>query len=252
MAQIKKVYWDTCVWLALINQNRVDRLKRCEYVIAEARARRLEIWTSAITLAEAYKITAEGMPEYLPDNKDAEFESYIEQDFLTVVQFDQDLGVLARRLLRRHSRLKKPPDAMHLASAVFNNLDEFHTFDSDNLLVLNGSVNRADGVLLVICEPQEPPVPAQAALDLVVTDESTRSAALAVLSPPDALPLIPISPPEPSAALAPAAEAKPQPVEALPDEAKTTADQTEVAAATDGVRGGADTVRSGAAQAGEH
>ena len=170
MAQIKKVYWDTCVWLGLINQE-PDKLKRCEYVLSQARAKELEIWTSAFTLAEVYKITVEGKAQSLPDNKDIEFESYIEQDFLVVAQVDIDLGVMARRLLRRHPPLKKPPDAIHLATAVFHNLDEFHTFDDKNILPLNGLVNRADGVSLQICYPPEPP-PLTQQLDLVAIAEA--------------------------------------------------------------------------------
>ena len=67
--------------------------------------------------------------------------------------------ILARRLLREHIPLKKPPDAIHLATAVINNLDEFHTFDGVNLTPLSGLVNRADGVGLVICFPPENPAP---------------------------------------------------------------------------------------------
>lgn len=158
MADPKRVYWDTCVWLSLINDED-GRAGRCRYVISEARAGNMQIWTSAFTLAEVFKKNCEGKGISLPEAKDLEFENFVEQDFFVVVQVDVDIGVLARRLLRQHVPLKKPPDAVHLASALINNLDEFHTFDDVNLTPLSGLVNRADGVGLVICFPPEPPQP---------------------------------------------------------------------------------------------
>ena len=51
----------------------------------------------------------------------------------------------------------KPPDAIHLASAVLGNVAEFHTFDGDGrrpgLLQLDGEIDRLDGGKLRICTP---------------------------------------------------------------------------------------------------
>lgn len=159
MADPKKVYWDACTWLSLINQQ-AGRAECCRYVISEARAGNIEIWTSAFTLAEVFKKSiGDGKPLSLDESKDLEFEQYIQQDFLVVVQVDVDVGVLARRLLRKHPKLRKPADGIHLATAVLYNLDEFHTYDGDNLLVLNGEVKRQDGKPLVICQPPQDPHP---------------------------------------------------------------------------------------------
>lgn len=156
--QPQKVYWDSCAWLSLINEE-AGRVECCRYVVAEARAGRIQIWTSAFTLAEVFKKTVEGKSASLPESKDIEFEQYIEQEFLVVVQVDYDIGVLARRLLRKHPKLKKPTDAIHLATAVLNNIDEFHTYDGRNLLPLSGVVKRQDGAPLKICLPPADPNP---------------------------------------------------------------------------------------------
>lgn len=156
MAEKKKVYWDTCVWLALINEE-AGKAERCRHVLKLARDKEVEIWTSAFTLAEVFKKSCEGRGVSLPETKDLDFEQYVQQDFFVLAQVDYDAGVRARRLLRAHPILKKPADGVHLATAVINNLDEFHTFDEDNLLPLNGQVNRTDGVVLVICVPPLPP-----------------------------------------------------------------------------------------------
>lgn len=160
MASSKKnVYWDTCTWLGLINEE-PGKVDRCRYVIKEARSGNIQIWTSTFTLAEVFKKSCEGKSVALPETKDLDFENFIEQEFLTLVQVDLDVGVLARRLLRKHPQLKKPSDAIHLATAAMSNVDELHTTDAVNLIILTGEVKRQDGVSLTIClPPEEPPPP---------------------------------------------------------------------------------------------
>jgi len=155
LAEQKKIYWDSCVWISLINQE-PGKVGRCQNVINEAQKGEAQIWTSSLTLAEVFKKKCDGANVSIAEAQDADFENYIEQEFLVEVQLDHDIGVLARRLLRAHPELKKPADAIHLASAALNNVDELHTFDGENLLVLNGKIVRRDGKLLVICVPPEP------------------------------------------------------------------------------------------------
>ncbi len=150
MADPKSVYWDSCVWLRLINGE--DGADRCQSVLDRAKAGELMIWTSSLTLAEVYKFKCDG-PKALAADQDLLFEQYIESDFVVEVQVDHAIATLARRLCRQHPPLKKPNDGIHLASAVLNNVDHFHTFDADDLLALAGKVNRGDGKILVMCEP---------------------------------------------------------------------------------------------------
>jgi predicted nucleic acid-binding protein len=163
LAETKNVYWDSCVWIGLINEED-GKASRCQYVVDQARGRAMQIWTSSISLAEVFKKKCEGKNVALEESRDVDFEKYIEQEFLTEVQVDHDIGLLARRLLRRFPELKKPNDAIHLATAMLNNLYEFHTFDEDNLLLLNGKIDRMDGAPLVICIPPEKPIDPQGGL----------------------------------------------------------------------------------------
>jgi predicted nucleic acid-binding protein len=157
LAAPKKVYWDSNCWLGFINDE-PGKAERCRHVLNEARLGAFEIWTSALTLAEVFKVTGEKKQTFpLPHNTDIEFEKFVEQGFVVIVQVDADIGVDARRLLRKHAVLKKPADGIHLASALSNNVDELHTFDDENLTPLSGQVNRADGVALIICYPPTPP-----------------------------------------------------------------------------------------------
>ena len=146
------------MWIGLINVE-ADKVALCQYQIELAKKGEVEIWTSSISLAEVFKKKCEGKDQSLEESKDVEFEKYVEQDFLVEVQVDHDVGLLARRLLRKYPALKKPNDAIHLATALLNNVDEMHTFDAENLLILGSQLDRADGKKLVICKPPQPKQP---------------------------------------------------------------------------------------------
>jgi predicted nucleic acid-binding protein len=141
------------MWLGLINQE-ADKVERCRGVLKEARDGKIQIWTSALTLAEVFKAKCSDGNVSLQQEKDQDFENFVDQEFLTLVQVDHEIGTVARRLLRNNSKLKKPTDAIHLATAVVNNLDELHTYDEVNLIPLSGLV-RDDGKTLTICWPPE-------------------------------------------------------------------------------------------------
>ena len=155
MADPLKVYWDACVWIGLIN-GEVGKVDRCEHLIELAKKGDVQLWTSTITLAEVYKKKCENGIVALDEARDADFENYLLSNFVYLVQLDQAIGTLARRLLRKHPGLKKPNDALHLATAALNNVAELHTFDDDNLIPLDGKVARRDGEFLKICEPPVP------------------------------------------------------------------------------------------------
>lgn len=156
MNNTKTVYWDSCVWIRLINQE--SGHEACQSILDAAHRGEIVIWTSCLTLAEVYKFKCESLKS-LAIEQDEIFEAYMQSDFVQLVQVDQEIGVKSRRLCRTHARLKKPNDGIHLASAVVNNIDEFHSFDVDDLLRLNGDVVRSDGENLIMCKPYmiEPP-----------------------------------------------------------------------------------------------
>ena len=116
---------------------------------------RAEIWTSTLTLAEVFKRKCEDTNASLPQSRDREFEDYIEKDFIKKVGVDVEVATLARRLLRTFSELKKPSDAVHLASCLLHNLDELHTFDETNLIKLDGRIKRKDRLTLAIKPPPD-------------------------------------------------------------------------------------------------
>ncbi len=99
LANKPKYYWDACAWIGLIKQEpgRFDSLK---FVIEEAQKGKIEIWTSAFTLAEVFKRKCYSDQTGLDASQDEPFEDYIAQDYIQRVQVDTDVGTAARRLLR--------------------------------------------------------------------------------------------------------------------------------------------------------
>lgn len=155
MADPKKIYWDSCIWLCLINGEQ-PWASHCKALIELAKQGKVQIWTSSFTLAEVYKTKMAGLTVELAEERDSNFEEFIAQDYLVEVQVDHEVGVYARRLLRKNPELKKPGDAIHLATAALNNVDELHTIDAVNLLPLDGRIDCRDGKKLRICNPTAP------------------------------------------------------------------------------------------------
>lgn len=158
MANKPRYYWDACCWIALIKQEagRIDSLR---YVIEMAQRGEVEIWTSTFTLAEVFKRKCGVDTAEMPASDDEAFEDYLEQDFVQRVQVDVDVGTAARRLLRRFPAIRKPQDAIHVATAALNGVDEFHTFDGHDLLPLDGQIPTIGNGKLKICRPPAAPDP---------------------------------------------------------------------------------------------
>ncbi|MGJ5088987.1 type II toxin-antitoxin system VapC family toxin [Bradyrhizobium sp. SZCCHNS3051] len=158
MAERPRYYWDACAWIALIKQE-AGRFDDLNFLVDQARAKTVEIWTSAFTLAEVFKRQCDSEKKGLTIVDDTSFEDLILQDWVMTVQVDYHVGQLARRLLRAYPGIAKPQDAIHLATALLHNLDEVHTFDRKNLTDLNGKIQRKDGKSLRICAPPKKPAP---------------------------------------------------------------------------------------------
>ena len=153
------------MWIELITQADQERVRCCEYVLELARTGQAEIWTSTFTLAEVFKRKCDNENVSLPEHKDSNFEDFIEQPYIKKVAVDVNVGTVARRLLRKHPSLRKPQDAIHVASCLLNNVDELHTFDETDLIKFHGMLPRADNIKLTIARPPEPPSDPQKVLE---------------------------------------------------------------------------------------
>lgn len=158
MAKLR-IYWDSCTWLGLINEEE-HKWPGCEHIISEAFKGNVEILVSTITLAEVYKTRCEDPYKMIAEENDIAIEDFFNQPFIVIASVDEEVAVRARGLLRYYSDkgMKKPTDAIHLATAIMYGAEEMHTFDGSDLLCLNGLIKNDGGQVLVIRKPPAPPV----------------------------------------------------------------------------------------------
>jgi predicted nucleic acid-binding protein len=149
-----RVYWDACAWIGLINSE-PDKIHPLRSVWEDAEKGKYELWTSTYVYLELMKGTAAHGDPYPPEESDAVFELALEQPYVKRVQLDVQIGKLARKLKRDYHSdgLSKRADAIHLATALYYNLEEMHTWDRQDLLGFDGKINRRDGKPLAIKIP---------------------------------------------------------------------------------------------------
>lgn len=152
---LKRIYWDSCSWIALISNERIynnevlteNRGADCRAVIRSAVKGEIELFTSALGLVEVNKGSLVDGGVTVDKIKD-----FFENEYIIIVSLDRQVGELGRELMQRGYSKLKPADASHIAAAAVAAVDEMHTYD-DKLLALNGKVAKADGTMLRICKP---------------------------------------------------------------------------------------------------
>lgn len=157
MAKAIRIYWDACAWIAYINQEKEiplsdggveNRFAMCSEILRGAEDGKLEIVTSAFTLAEVCK-----SPE-VRDSPIDHLPSFFERSYIFLVPVDMAIARRAQNIQTSGVFNLKPPDAVHLASAQRASVRELHTFDG-RVLDLDGQLAGSDGKQIKICKPSE-------------------------------------------------------------------------------------------------
>jgi len=151
-------YWDTCLFLAWINdENRkTGEMDGVRDVVEKARRREVKLLTSVLTTVELLECK-------LPVGFATVFRDFMKR--VERVNIDPKVANLAHDL-RNHYMVRRgefqnktlsTPDALHLATAILYRADEFHTFDeegSGKSLGLIPLSNDVGGHRLRICKPE--------------------------------------------------------------------------------------------------
>lgn len=125
----------------------------CRDTLKRAEAGDIEIVTSAFTIAEVCKSASNSSTPAI------NLAGFFDQRYILLVPVDKQIALRAQHLQLAGIGGVKPPDAVHLASALVANVPIFHTFDR-KLLALNGRLTLAEGGEMVICRPtEEVPMP---------------------------------------------------------------------------------------------
>lgn len=149
-ASVQHFYWDTCVFVAHLNDERLQYGRCIEHIaqyLDEARTEgSCRIYTSTLTIAEIPKSRLTRAAAF------ATFMDFLRdyRDAITQVAPDPNIMELAADLhgmkyTKTNGRRKlETPDAIHLATAIFLQrvygvtLDAFHTFDNGSQRGING------------------------------------------------------------------------------------------------------------------
>jgi predicted nucleic acid-binding protein len=135
-------YWDTSIFIAwLRNEDRPNREMDGVYSIAE------KIQKNQAILITSQMLTVELLPSTLTSEAVTLIERFFKRKNAQKKPMDGRIPQIAQGLRSRYKL--SSPDSIHLATAVYYVVDEFHTFD-DKLLSLNGDV---DGYPLLIRKP---------------------------------------------------------------------------------------------------
>ncbi|MBY8822216.1 type II toxin-antitoxin system VapC family toxin [Sphingomonas colocasiae] len=161
MAKARTIYWDACAWIAYIQKempgpgkNFTDpRYEMCRETLQRAEKGEYEIATSAFTLAEVCKRPPD------PTSPASNLAAFFDQPYIILIPVDKQVGRHAQSLQLAGLAGLKPPDAVHLASAIIWNVSIFHTFDGP-LIDLTRKIAMTDGNPLEIMKPtHEIPTP---------------------------------------------------------------------------------------------
>lgn len=136
-------YLDSSVYIAAIKgeQGRADVAKR---ILNDARNGSLQIVGSTFVIAEVLRGRSEPAP--LTAEQERVIDEYVFHDYITWVEVDVSIALESRKLARRHGL--KPPDAIHLASAIRGGADQLLRWDDKFRLEENEKYES-----VVVCEP---------------------------------------------------------------------------------------------------
>ena len=130
----KRVYWDANVWQSYIN-GEADRLPVIDEILNESAKENgdLRLVTSELSKVEVAFATWEQLAGKLDDATEKAIDSlWSDRSALDVSEYHWLIGEEARALIRfaiTKGWSLKPLDAMHLATAKWLGVNEFHTYD---------------------------------------------------------------------------------------------------------------------------
>ena len=128
----KSFYWDSCVFLAGI-EGEIERAPIVEQLLEEADVGGPTIWTSILSMTEVCFARSEQRRRALSVEVEASISDlWAVGSPVKTVEIHELLAVNAHKLIRKaleRGHSLKPPDALHLATAISLDVDEFHTYD---------------------------------------------------------------------------------------------------------------------------
>lgn len=163
-----KIYWDTCVFLAWIQEEAPPKRKAgdmegLERIITLVNRGEMLLFTSVLTHTE---VLASKMEDGAKSRYSAVFqrpeiiEIAVDNPIAKLASEIRDFYIQAREKLpaeQREQALKvSTPDAIHLATAIHYGAEEFHTFDGDDEKKRDGLLRLGDNVATYALKVRKP------------------------------------------------------------------------------------------------
>jgi len=147
---IYTVYWDANVFHALFGRED-GRVDACERIERAARDGGVNIYTSTATFVEC--IWIKGKINKFSREHEEVIGKYFMHKFIIPINCDRQIAEAARALIWKYPHLR-PKDAIHVASAISQQVDVLHSYDNDDLVKLDGKIGSP---ALEICYPENDP-----------------------------------------------------------------------------------------------
>lgn len=141
-----KPYLDSNIYIATLKGPTTEdpqKVATSVDILALAEAGAFQIWASTFIEAEVIKAPGETSP--LTPEQEQTIAAFLDRDFINWVEVDRLIAQKARQLARTFGM--KPPDAVHVATALRAGCDQFLTWD-DKLHKGGLQVETVD-----LCEP---------------------------------------------------------------------------------------------------
>ena len=140
-----RVYWDSDCFLGWLLED-AAKSAPCEEVLIDAQDGKLQIVTSALTIAE---VLALRFQPKIPADRRTVVEGFFKNEFILVRTVTRRTAESARDLVWTQGIA--PKDALHVATALEAKLDMLHTFDGG---LLNKTEKVGGTPILRIKKPQ--------------------------------------------------------------------------------------------------
>jgi len=124
MAEPVLVYFDSCVFIELLQRDDKDRTEACDYLMGLAEKKELVIVTSTVAITEVNKLPESSA---LPEEQSKKILAAFQRSYFKPRPVTRAVAELAHELTRTHGL--KNLDAIHVATALLSRVSVLYTYD---------------------------------------------------------------------------------------------------------------------------